>query len=222
LKKKGDSIWDMLKGAHDAWSGWVCVLLVGVSAGVMAGIIDIGASWLIDLKFGICPSAFYLNMEQCCWSSNETVRDISGNCTLWMTWPEVLGIPREGAGGYILRYLFYIIWAVLFGFLAASLVRMFAPYACGSGIPEIKTILSGFIIRGYLGKWTLLIKAVGIMLSVASGMSLGKEGPMVHMVCCIGNIISYLFPKYGRNEAKKREILSAASAAGAGCRSSVP
>lgn len=29
-----------------------------------------------------------------------------------------------------------------------------------------------------------------------------------------GNILSYLFPKYGRNEAKKREILSAAAAAG--------
>ena len=91
---------------------------------------------------------------------------------------------------------------------------MFAPYACGSGIPEIKTILSGFIIRGYLGKWTFLIKSVSIMLAVASGLSLGKEGPMVHIACCIGNIISYLFPKYGRNEAKKREILSAASAAG--------
>lgn len=31
---------------------------------------------------------------------------------------------------------------------------------------------------------------------------------------CKGNILSYLFPKYGRNEAKKREILSAAAAAG--------
>lgn len=37
---------------------------------------------------------------------------------------------------------------------------------------------------------------------------------MVHIACCIGNILSYLFPKYGRNEAKKREILSAAAAAG--------
>ena len=43
-------------------------------SGVMAGVIDIGATWLTDLKFGICPTAFYLNMEQCCWSSNETVR----------------------------------------------------------------------------------------------------------------------------------------------------
>lgn len=79
---------------------------------------------------------------------------------------------------------------------------------------QIKTILSGFIIRGYLGKWTLIIKSVGIMLAVSSGLSLGKEGPMVHIACCIGNIFSYLFPKYGRNEAKKREILSAAAAAG--------
>ena len=46
------------------------------------------------------------------------------------------------------------------------------------------------------------------------GLSLGKEGPMVHLACCIGNIFSYIFPKYGMNEAKKREILSASAAAG--------
>lgn len=34
------------------------------------------------------------------------------------------------------------------------------------------------------------------------------------MLFFVGNILSYLFPKYGRNEAKKREILSAAAAAG--------
>lgn len=34
------------------------------------------------------------------------------------------------------------------------------------------------------------------------------------IICIAGNILSYLFPKYGRNEAKKREILSAAAAAG--------
>ncbi|VDO64970.1 unnamed protein product [Onchocerca flexuosa] len=92
--------------------------------------------------------------------------------------------------------------------------QVFAPYACGSGIPEIKCILSGFIIRGYLGKWTFIIKSVGLILASASGLNLGKEGPMVHLACCIGNIFSYLFPKYGSNEAKKREILSASAAAG--------
>lgn len=83
IKKKKNSLCDLIRGAHDAWSGWLCVLLVGLCSGVMAGIIDIGATWLTDIKFGICPSAFYLNREQCCWSSNETVIDISGNCSLW-------------------------------------------------------------------------------------------------------------------------------------------
>ena len=83
IKKKKNSLCDLIRGAHDAWSGWLCVLLVGLCSGVMAGIIDIGATWLTDIKFGICPSAFYLNREQCCWSSNETKIDIKGECSLW-------------------------------------------------------------------------------------------------------------------------------------------
>lgn len=173
------------QGAHDAWSGWLCVLLVGLASGAVAGFIDIGASWMTDLKLGICPEAFWLNREQCCWSSNETTFD-SGNCSQWYTWPDVLGTSRHGALAYIISFFFYTMWALLFAFLSASLVRMFAPYACGSGIPEIKTILSGFIIRGYLGKWTLLVKSVGLMLSVSAGLCLGKEGPMVHIASCIG------------------------------------
>ena len=125
----------------------------------------------------------------------------------WLTWPQLFGASDDSAGGYILSYIFYVLWAVSFGALAAVLVRMFAPYASGGGIPEviplekniiafryankkcisqIKTILSGFIIRGFLGKWTLLIKSVGIMLAVAAGLSLGKEGPMVHIAICLG------------------------------------
>ena len=33
---------------------------------------------------------------------------------------------------------------------------------------QIKTILSGFIIRGYLGKWTLVIKSVSTVAIVVS------------------------------------------------------
>ena len=66
--------------------------------------------------------------------------------------------------------------------------------------------MSGFIIRGYLGKWTLIIKSVCMMLAVSAGLSLGKEGPLVHVASCCGNIFAYLFPKYGKNEAKKREV----------------
>lgn len=86
--------------------------------------------------------------------------------------------------------------------------------AAGSGIPEIKTILSGFVIHGYLGGRVLFTKSVGLALSVASGLSLGKEGPFVHIASCIGNIISRYVAKYENNEGKRREILSAACAAG--------
>ncbi|KAF7964616.1 hypothetical protein HWV62_4894 [Athelia sp. TMB] len=87
-------------------------------------------------------------------------------------------------------------------------------YAAGSGIPELKTILSGFVIHGYLGGRVLFTKSFGLALSVASGLSLGKEGPFVHIASCIGNIISRFVTKYENNEGKRREIISAAAAAG--------
>lgn len=87
-------------------------------------------------------------------------------------------------------------------------------FGSGSGISEVKCILSGFVIHGYLGFWTLFTKSVGLALSVASGLSLGKEGPFVHIASCVGNIVCRVFPKYERNESKRREILSCACAAG--------
>ena len=76
------------------------------------------------------------------------------------------------------------------------------PQAAGSGIPEIKTILSGFVIHGYLGVRVLFTKSVGLALSVASGLSLGKEGPFVHIASCIGNIVSRIASKYELNEGQ--------------------
>ncbi|KAI1133051.1 chloride channel protein 3 [Nemania abortiva] len=86
--------------------------------------------------------------------------------------------------------------------------------AAGSGVAEVRVILSGFVLHGFLGLKTLIIKSVGLIVSVASGLSLGKEGPYVHIATCIGNICCRLFNKYDQNDAKRREVLSAAAAAG--------
>lgn len=51
-------------------------------------------------------------------------------------------------------------------------------------------------------------------LAVSAGLMLGKEGPLVHVACCCGRFIAQFFPKYRNNEAKMREMLSAAAAAG--------
>ena len=36
-------------------------------------------------------------------------------------------------------------------------------------------ILGGYVLDSFLSSWTLLIKALGLALSVSSGLSLGKE-----------------------------------------------
>jgi len=51
----------------------------------------------------------------------------------------------------------------VFAGVAAYLVDVYSPYAAGSGIPEVKTILGGFVIRKFLGWWTLIIKSIGVV-----------------------------------------------------------
>ncbi|KAF8934402.1 hypothetical protein BGZ58_005717 [Dissophora ornata] len=98
--------------------------------------------------------------------------------------------------------------------LYASQPKKIAYFGAGSGIPEVKTILGGFVIRGFLGFRTLMIKLIGLPLMVASGLNMGKQGPLVHIACCVANIVCRIFDKYNRNDGKRREILSAAAASG--------
>ncbi|KIX03895.1 uncharacterized protein Z518_07448 [Rhinocladiella mackenziei CBS 650.93] len=86
--------------------------------------------------------------------------------------------------------------------------------AAGSGVAECRVILSGFVLHGYLGLRVLIIKTIALVLSAASGMSLGKEGPYVHIATCVGNIACRLFSKYNLNDGKRREVLSASAASG--------
>lgn len=55
----------------------------------------------------------------------------------WFTWPQVFGTFNKGAGEYLLSYIMYIFWSTIFATFAVLLVKVFAPYACGSGIPEV-------------------------------------------------------------------------------------
>uniref|UniRef100_A0A7E4VW05 Chloride channel protein n=1 Tax=Panagrellus redivivus TaxID=6233 RepID=A0A7E4VW05_PANRE len=196
-----------LKFFFDSGSAWFCVFAVGIWTGVTSAVVDIGEGWMSDLKFGLCQRNFWLNREHCCWAIP------SHNCTDWQTWPQIFGADHSMVGHFAVDFGFYVTFAVSMAVFAAVLVVFIAPYAAGSGIAEIKCILSGFVIRRYLGVRTYAVKMFGIILSSASGLSLGKEGPAVHLASCIGNITSRWFPKYANNEAKKREILSASTAA---------
>lgn len=51
----------------------------------------------------------------------------------------------------------------------------------GSGIPEMKTILRGVVLKEYLTFRTLIAKAIGLTATLGSGMPLGKEVNLIHI-----------------------------------------
>lgn len=197
----------------DASQIWMVLIATGVASGVLAAGIDIASDWLADLKTGYCRTGegggrFYLNRGFCCWGHESLAQ-----CQGWTLWSAALHV-RSAGGGFVVEYIFYILYSILFAFCASVLVQNFASYAKHSGIPEIKTVLGGFVIRRFMGGWTLVVKSLGLCLAVASGLWLGKEGPLVHVACCCANLLMKLSPSLNDNEARKREVLSAAAAAG--------
>ena len=197
----------------DASQIWMILIATGVASGVLAAGIDVASDWLADLKTGYCQHGdgggrFYLNKGFCCWGHQELAQ-----CQDWKSWGTALNVPST-AGQFIVEYIFYVLYSVLFALCATMLVKSFAPFARHSGIPEIKTVLGGFVIQRFMSLWTLVVKSLGLCLAVASGLWLGKEGPLVHVACCCANLFTKLSPSLNDNEARKREVLSAAAAAG--------
>ncbi|KAL2004279.1 hypothetical protein VTN02DRAFT_4004 [Thermoascus thermophilus] len=213
LYSTGQGILGHVRQLLDASHVWLVLIATGIAVGVLAASIDIASNWLGDIKTGYCKNGrgggkFYLNKSFCCWGHEDL-----SECQDWTPWRKALGVASK-AGGYVVEYIFFVLYSVLFATCASILVRTYAAYAKHSGIPEIKTVLGGFVIRKFMGPWTLVIKSLGLCLAVASGLWLGKEGPLVHVACCCANIIMKPFDSLNRNEARKREVLSAAAASG--------
>lgn len=61
-----------------------------ILSGALAGLIDIAADWMNDLKEGVCLSALWFNHEQCCWTSNETTFAERDKCPQWKSWAELI------------------------------------------------------------------------------------------------------------------------------------
>ena len=217
--------WRLLRQGWRASQGWVLCGLVGIFTGLLASMIDMCVHWVIDFRLGLCRDSIWLSNKSCCAQvgpdnvspsrDNAALQQI---CPLWENWNEVLARWGVGfgpnIGDYATTYLVYVILSIILACVSSWLVASWSKHAAGSGIPEIKTILGGVVIRKVLGGWTLLTKCVALVLSVSSGLSVGKEGPFVHIAACVANILCKLFARYRHNAAKSNEILSAACAAG--------
>uniref|UniRef100_A0A672LF28 Chloride channel protein n=1 Tax=Sinocyclocheilus grahami TaxID=75366 RepID=A0A672LF28_SINGR len=120
-----------------------------------------------------------------------------------------------------------ILWAVLnsafvmFGAIAVAFVE---PIAAGSGIPQIKCFLNGVKIPRVVRLKTLVIKVFGVICSVAGGLAVGKEGPMIHSGAVMAAGVSqgrstslkkdFKIFEYFRRDTEKRDFVSAGAAAG--------
>ncbi|KAJ7065210.1 Cl-channel protein [Mycena amicta] len=192
----------------DAARMWLVVILTGVGVGVTGGWLDVLVKWLGDLREGRCSYGFFYNQVTCCSSVKA-----GEACGEWKTWSDFIGVQNVFAQS-LLHSSVYVILAVVFAGSAAILVTTYAPYAFHTGIPEIKAILGGYVLTAFLSPWTLLIKAIGLALAVASGLSLGKEGPLVHVACCFCYMLFSCFKQFQNSEVQKRKLLAAAAAAG--------
>uniref|UniRef100_A0AAR2J4A2 Chloride channel protein n=1 Tax=Pygocentrus nattereri TaxID=42514 RepID=A0AAR2J4A2_PYGNA len=120
-----------------------------------------------------------------------------------------------------------ILWAALnsaFVMVGAIIVAFFEPIAAGSGIPQIKCYLNGVKVPRVVRLKTLMVKVCGVICSVAGGLAVGKEGPMIHSGAVVAAGVSqgrstslkkdFKIFEYFRRDTEKRDFVSAGAAAG--------
>ncbi|VDM56920.1 unnamed protein product [Angiostrongylus costaricensis] len=89
----------------------------------------------------------------------------------------------------------------------------------------MKTILRGFMLKEYLSFRTLILKMIGLTLSLGSGLPLGKEGPFVHVASALASQLSRFMTSFEGvyvNESRSQAMLAAGCAVGVACTFSTP
>ena len=223
--------------AFESCQGWIAVALIGILTACVAFLVDVAEATVNDWKLGYCTTNVFSHRESCCTDRTPLAIakvNIGEDCSDWHVWTD----------GWYEAFGIYVGFALAFGIVSSSVTMLTksnlpatAPghgdrhrepakggdhgitgksiyLAAGSGIPEIKTILSGFVIPHILDFKVLAVKAVGAVFAVASGMCLGKEGPFVHISTCVAFLVATRFSKYRDNGRKLREVLSAGCASG--------
>ena len=108
---------------------------------------------------------------------------------------------------YLHILMFLVLWGVLI--FVAWLVRRW-PFISGGGISQTRGAINGRIEYKHSFR-QLMAKFVGGVLTLSSGLSMGREGPSVQMGSYIGDLVS----KWGHILSGERKQLLAAGA-GAG------
>lgn len=129
----------------------------------------------------------------------------------------VVGADVDGSLTGVGSFFVWVLWAVAFALLSAATGHLGTRDAEGSGIPELRSLLSGTPdLSRFLTLRVGVAKVIGVIAALAAGLSVGKEGPFVHVAAIAAHHLCRLpfFNGVRRNRALRRQMLAAAVASG--------
>ncbi|XP_056597262.1 chloride channel protein 1a [Triplophysa dalaica] len=126
----------------------------------------------------------------------------------------------ELKGNIPLQYLVWVFYPMALIIFASLFCHLLAPQAIGSGIPELKTILRGVVLKEYLTLKAFIAKVVGLTAGLGSGLPVGKEGPFVHIASICAAVLSRFMSFFSgvyQSPYCYTDILTVGCAVGVGC-----
>ncbi|XP_011912915.1 PREDICTED: chloride channel protein 1 isoform X4 [Cercocebus atys] len=119
-----------------------------------------------------------------------------------------------------LQFLVWVTFPLVLILFSALFCHLISPQAVGSGIPEMKTILRGVVLKEYLTIKAFVAKVVALTAGLGSGIPVGKEGPFVHIASICAAVLSKFMSVFcGVYETVpgQLDLLVSACAVGVGC-----
>ncbi|WP_017653804.1 chloride channel protein [Fortiea contorta] len=120
-----------------------------------------------------------------------------------------LGTWRVHSTHFLPAWIALPLVGMSFGFLAGWLVQRFAPEAAGSGIPQVKASLANVPIN--LSWRVATVKLLSAMIALGSGITLGRQGPTVHVGAGLAAGLSRWVPT---SPDHRRQMIAAGAGAG--------
>ncbi|XP_072535266.1 chloride channel protein 1 [Salminus brasiliensis] len=167
-------------------------------------ITKLGEDWLFLVLLGLTMALVSWSMDYASAKSLQAYK--------WM--------HAELKGNVPLQYLAWVTYPIILIVFSSLFCHLVAPQAIGSGIPELKTILRGVVLKEYLTLKAFVAKVIGLTASLGSGMPLGKEGPFVHIASICAAVLSRvlsIFTGVYENPYGYTDILTVGCAVGVGC-----
>ncbi|NXX21389.1 CLCN1 protein, partial [Podargus strigoides] len=119
-----------------------------------------------------------------------------------------------------MQYVAWVTYPLVLILFAAIFCHLVSPQAVGSGIPELKTIMRGVVLKEYLTLKAFVAKVVGLTAGLGSGMPVGKEGPFVHIASICAAVLSKfmsIFCGVYEQPYYYTDVLTVGCAVGVGC-----